>query len=58
MKQVVLSMSTRTHGEKKTQMRDHAKPKSASLHVPNRSFETYDDPNVSKPGSISLVKDF
>lgn len=55
MKQVVLSMSTRSHGTKKTQAREHLKPKSASVHIPNASFETYDDPNVSKPGSISLV---
>lgn len=55
MKQVVLNLSTRRHGDKKTNMRDLAKPKSASVHVPSRSFETYDDPNVSKPGSISVV---
>ncbi|WAR11534.1 PIBF1-like protein [Mya arenaria] len=51
MKQVVLSMSTRVPGEKKAQHREHLKPKSASMHVPNRSFETYDEPNISKPGS-------
>lgn len=56
MKQVVLSLSTRRHGDKKTNQRDLAKPKSASVHVPNRSFETYDDPNVSKPGSISMTR--
>ncbi|KAL4235445.1 Progesterone-induced-blocking factor 1 [Mactra antiquata] len=56
MKQVVLNLSTRRHGETKTAMRDLSKPKSASIHVPNRSFETYDDPNVLKPGSISLSK--
>ncbi|XP_052815474.1 progesterone-induced-blocking factor 1-like [Mya arenaria] len=56
MKQVVLSMSTRVPGEKKAQHREHLKPKSASMHVPNRSFETYDEPNISKPGSISLTR--
>ncbi|XP_060607865.1 progesterone-induced-blocking factor 1-like [Ruditapes philippinarum] len=56
MKQVVLNLSTRRHGEKKTSMRDHAKPKSASIHIPHGSFETYDEPNVSKPGSISLTR--
>ena len=53
MKQVVLGMSTRAHGSKKSSPR--AKPKSASLHAHNKSFESYDEPNVSKPGSISLV---
>lgn len=56
MKQVVLNLSTRRHGDKKTHMRDHAKPKSASVHVTHSSFESYDEPNVSKPGSISMVR--
>ncbi|KAJ8297810.1 hypothetical protein KUTeg_024341, partial [Tegillarca granosa] len=57
MKQVVLNLSTRRHGDKKTQARDLAKPKSASVHVPHNTFEPHDDPNVLKPGSISLTRE-
>ena len=58
MKQVVMNLSTRKYGEKKTQSRDLARPKSPkslSIHLPAHDFETYDEPNVVKPGSISLV---
>ena len=55
MKQVVLNLSTRRQGDKKTYTRDLAKPKSASIHLPARSFEPHDELNVSKPGSIALV---
>lgn len=60
MKQVVMNLSTRKYGEKKTQSRDLARPKSPkslSIHLPAHDFETYDEPNVVKPGSISLAKD-
>lgn len=56
MKQVVLNLSTRRHGDKKTYTRDLAKPKSASVHLPARSFEPHDELNVSKPGSIALTR--
>ena len=58
MKQVVLNLSTRRHGDKKTYTRDLAKPKSASIHLPARSFEPHDELNVSKPGSIALVSSY
>ncbi|VDI63543.1 Hypothetical predicted protein, partial [Mytilus galloprovincialis] len=60
MKQVVMNLSTRKYGEKKTQSRDLARPKSPkslAIHLPSHDFETYDEPNIVKPGSISLTKD-
>ncbi|CAC5423073.1 PIBF1 [Mytilus coruscus] len=60
MKQVVMNLSTRKYGEKKTQSRDLARPKSPkslAIHLPSHDFETYDEPNMVKPGSISLTKD-
>lgn len=56
MKQVVLNMSTGHHGGKKMGAKEHIKPHSASVRVPSRSFESCDDPNISKPGSISLTR--
>ncbi|KAK3597678.1 hypothetical protein CHS0354_040054 [Potamilus streckersoni] len=57
MKQVVLNLSTRHHGGTKNQSHDLSKPKSTSLHFPHKpSFEPHDDPNLFKPGSISLTK--
>ena len=56
MKQVVLNLSTRRQGDKKPFSRDVGKPKSASVHLPASSFDHHDDFNVSKPGSIALVR--
>ena len=58
MKQVVLNLSTRRQGNKKPFSRDVGKPKSASVHLPASSFDHHDDFNVSKPGSIALVRSF
>ena len=52
MKQIVLGMST----VRPTEKRNMSKAKSTSLHLPNRPAELHDDPNVSKPGSISLTR--
>ncbi|XP_067663556.1 progesterone-induced-blocking factor 1-like [Haliotis asinina] len=51
MKQVVMNLSTRRHGDKKQHSREPVKPKSMSYN----SFDMTDDPNIDRPGSISLT---
>ncbi|XP_061163800.1 progesterone-induced-blocking factor 1-like isoform X2 [Saccostrea echinata] len=57
MKQVVMNLSNRQYGEKKTKSRDLARPKSPSLHKPFGSFEPHDEPEVVKPGFITVTND-
>lgn len=59
MKQVVMNLSKHQSGYKKTftAPRDMAKPKTSTVHAPHNTFEPQDDPNVLKPGSISLTRD-
>ena len=54
MKQVVMNLSTRRHGDKKPG--EVSKPKSVPIHVPFGGMDLHDDPNVVKPGSISVVR--
>ncbi|XP_062569108.1 progesterone-induced-blocking factor 1-like [Saccostrea cucullata] len=57
MKQVVMNLSNRQYGEKKTKSRDLARPKSPSSHKPFGSFELHDEPEVVKPGFITVTND-
>ncbi|XP_048243821.1 progesterone-induced-blocking factor 1-like [Haliotis rufescens] len=51
MKQVVMNLSTRRHCDKKPHAREPVKPKSMSYN----SFDMTDDPNIDRPGSISMT---
>lgn len=55
MKQVVMNLSNRQYGEKKTKSNDLARPKSPSLYKPFGSFEPHNEPEVVKPGFITVV---
>lgn len=58
MKQVVMNLSTHQSTTKKIPpaSRDLAKPRSSTVHAPHNTFEPQDDPNILKPGSISLTR--
>ena len=55
MKQVVMNLSNRQYGEKKTKSRDLARPKSPPTHKTFGSFEPHDEPEIVKPGFITVV---
>ncbi|XP_033743341.1 progesterone-induced-blocking factor 1-like [Pecten maximus] len=59
MKQVVMNLSKHQSGTKKPSVvpRDTAKPKPSTVFAPHNMFEPQDDPNILKPGSISLTRD-
>ncbi|XP_052675379.1 progesterone-induced-blocking factor 1-like [Crassostrea angulata] len=57
MKQVVMNLSNRQYGEKKTKSRDLARPKSPSTHKTFGSFEPHDEPEIVKPGFITVTND-
>ncbi|KAK3100601.1 hypothetical protein FSP39_022354 [Pinctada imbricata] len=57
MKQVVMNLSTRQHGDKKSKHIDTAKPKHAPIHIPFAGMDLHDEPNVLKPGMISVTNE-